>query len=103
MCPVYCSDTAIAAAIKQRLAAAEAANITVVVPSGAASPANPCDNVFAAQGTAIVAGSTDNFDRRTPVAVVDTAAKACISVWAPGGGIGAIMLGASPQGDGAYL
>ncbi|KAL6780335.1 hypothetical protein ACKKBF_B13530 [Auxenochlorella protothecoides x Auxenochlorella symbiontica] len=88
-------DQWIEQALKSRLDQAIAQNITVIVPAGFGD-APACDNVLAAHPGTIVASGFDDFDRLT---LFGAANSSCISLWAPGGGLGNGVLGAMAYSD----
>lgn len=70
--------------------------LVLTPPRGAA----PCENIFAAHPATIPVAATDIYDHRT---VFGPSNSTCIDLWAPGGGLGGGITGASPSSPTSYV
>jgi hypothetical protein len=61
--------------------------------------AAPCTNVIASHPAVISVAATDTYDQATAFGPTDSP---CISLWAPGGGLGNNLIGAHPSGSSKY-
>ena len=68
-------------------------------------PPDPCSNPLAASPHSISVQAADGFDERALNLADDSGlnASACIDMWAPGGGIGLSMIGASADSDTEFV
>lgn len=90
----------IAPGILSRLAHAATVDIPIIVASGAGlSHEDPCTNIFTQGETSIRVASVD-VDRHSSIGGPRN--SSCIDVWAPGGGLGKAMTGASALTKTAY-
>jgi hypothetical protein len=56
-----------------------------------------CDNIIANHQAVISVGATDKNDQSVPIGP-----RSCVDLWAPGGGLGASLVGAHPDSPSTY-